>query len=155
LVGIRFDPERIAEPITQVPGRSCGASPPATPKLIIPGQSPKSVRASAIAAVSIAIKLRPVPPQTTRIPGPAAMRASNASPTTMTKKSPKHRSVDQDRTTGSRKTSKTLQAAGFFKARVLKARCPLSARGGSLCNQISGIDSSGRTALGRAHCESA
>src|SRR5262249_38389365 len=86
-VGIRFDPERIAEPITQVPGRSCGASPPATPKLISPGQSPNNIRASAMAAVSVAVRFLPSPPQTTWIPGPAAMRASNASPT-MIKSSP-------------------------------------------------------------------
>src|SRR5262249_27370681 len=84
----RFDPERIAEPITQVPGRSCGASPPATPKLTIPGQLPNSVRASAIAAESVAVKLRPLPPQMTCLPGPAAMRASKANPTTMIKSPP-------------------------------------------------------------------
>ena len=71
--------------MTQVPGRSCGASPPATPKLIIPGQFPNSVRASAIAAPSVAVKLRPLPPQMTYLPGPAAMRASKANPTTMIK----------------------------------------------------------------------
>jgi hypothetical protein len=71
--------------MTQVPGRSCGASPPAAPKLIIPGQSPKCIRACAIAAVSMAVKLRPLPPQMTCLPGPAAMRASNASPPTMIK----------------------------------------------------------------------
>src|SRR6516165_5760265 len=102
---MRFDPERIAEQITQVPGRSCGASPPATPKLTIPGQLPNSVRASAIAAASVAVKLRPLPPQMTCLPGPAAMRASNASPTTIIKSPPPH-FADQDRTTVARTTSK-------------------------------------------------
>lgn len=36
-----------------------------------------------MAAVSLAAKLRPSPLQMTRTPGPAAMRASNASPTTI------------------------------------------------------------------------
>jgi hypothetical protein len=85
LVGIRFDPERTAEPIIQSPGRSCGARPPAIPKLTIPGQSRNVERASAITAVSLAPKRWPSPPQTTHIPGPAAMRASNASPTTIIK----------------------------------------------------------------------
>src|SRR6516165_6338882 len=103
---MRFDPERIAEQITQVPGRSCGASPPATPKLTIPGQLPNSVRASAIAAVSVAVRLRPLPAQMTCLPGPAAMRASNASPTTMIKSPPAPHFADQDRTTVPRMTSK-------------------------------------------------
>src|SRR6516225_5741289 len=110
-VGIRFDPERIAEPITQVPGRRCGASPPDTPKLIIPGQLPKSVRASAIAAASVAVKLRPLPPQMTCLPGPAAMRASNASPTTMIKSPPAPHFADQNHTTVPRTTSKLLPLA--------------------------------------------
>jgi hypothetical protein len=83
LIGIRVDPEITAEPTTQVPGRRCGAKPPATPKLIMPGQPFTIVRVSAIAAVSFAAKLRPSPLQMTCTPGPAAMRASKAKPTTM------------------------------------------------------------------------
>ena len=97
--------------MTQVPGRSCGASPPATPKLIIPGQSPKCIRASAIAAVSMAVKLRPLPPQMTYLPGPAAMRASKANPTTMIKSPPAPHFADQNHTTVPRTTSKLLPLA--------------------------------------------
>ena len=83
LIGIRVDPEMTAEPTTQVPGCRCGANPPATPKLMMPGQPLTIVRVSAIAAVSFAAKLRPSPLQMTCTPGPAAIRASKASPTTM------------------------------------------------------------------------
>src|SRR5580704_7251798 len=73
---------RIAEPMMQVPGRSAGDSPPATPKLMTP------VAPSAMALDSEAAKFLPLPLQMTWTPGPAAMRASNAKPTTAIKRSP-------------------------------------------------------------------
>ena len=83
----------------------------ASPKLIIPGQLPNSVRASAIAAASVAVKLRPLPPQMTCLPGPAAMRASKANPTTMIKSPPAPHFADQNHTTVPRTTSKLLPLA--------------------------------------------
>ncbi len=82
-VSIRRDSDRIAVAITQAPGRKFGARPPATPKLTIPGQRPISARASAMASSSLAARFRPLPLQITLTPGPAAMRASNARPTTI------------------------------------------------------------------------
>jgi len=61
----RLPEKENAEPTTQVPGRRCGAKPPATPKLMIPGQPRTKVRVSAIAAVSFSAKLRPSPLQMT------------------------------------------------------------------------------------------
>ena len=65
---------------------------------MIPGQSPNKLCASDIAAVSAVVKLRPSPLQTTCIPGPAAMRASNANPTTIIKSPQAPHFTDRDRT---------------------------------------------------------
>jgi hypothetical protein len=64
------------EAITQLPGFSVGAMPPATPKLTRPDEP------AAIACVSTAPRFLPSPPQTTRTPRLDAMRASKAIPTT-------------------------------------------------------------------------
>ena len=69
------------------------------------------MRASAIAAASVAVKLRPLPPQMTYLPGPAAMRASKANPTTMIKSPPAPHFADQNHTTVPRTTSKLLPLA--------------------------------------------
>src|ERR1035437_11014846 len=66
----------------QLPGRKCGASPPATPKLMML-RHPLSMARLSEAATSF-----PVSRQMTNTPGPAAMRASKANPTrAMTKRS--------------------------------------------------------------------
>src|SRR5215472_14757248 len=65
-----------------VPGQRSGDSPPATPKLITP------VAPSLIALDSEAARFLPLPLQMTLTPGPAAMRASNAKPTTAINRSP-------------------------------------------------------------------
>jgi hypothetical protein len=51
--------------------------------------------------------LLPSPPQTTWIPGPAAMRASNANPTTMIKSPPSSDFAAQDRTTAPERRQKS------------------------------------------------
>src|SRR5215472_2123334 len=63
----------IADATTQSPGRRSGANPPATPKLMILRQ-PALMASWSKSAVSR-------PRQTTSTPGPAAIRASKASPT--------------------------------------------------------------------------
>src|SRR5215472_14703097 len=63
----------IADATTQSPGRRSGANPPATPKLMILRQ-PALMASRSKSAVSR-------PRQTTSTPGPAAIRASKASPT--------------------------------------------------------------------------
>src|SRR5215468_2364610 len=63
----------IADATTQSPGRRSGANPPATPKLMILWQ-PALMASWSKSAVSR-------PRQTTSTPGPAAIRASKASPT--------------------------------------------------------------------------
>ena len=75
-VACRLSSERIAEPTMQIPDASSGESPPATPKLTRPRQSFPMARSRAAARV------RPSLPQTTCVPARAAMRASNAKPTT-------------------------------------------------------------------------
>src|SRR5947209_4573863 len=68
--------------MTQVPGASAGDSPPATPKLMTPSAP------SRMALEREAAKSLPLPLQITRTPGPAAIRASNAKPTTAISRSP-------------------------------------------------------------------
>src|SRR6516165_7292389 len=65
-----------------VPGLRSGDSPPATPKLITP------VAPCLIALDSETARFLPLPLQMTLTPGPAAMRASNAKPTTAISCSP-------------------------------------------------------------------
>ena len=87
-VAVRTVPEMIAEPMTQAPGGRWGARPPATPKLTTPRQYSSFVRVLEMALASMVARLRPSPLQMTLTPGPAAIRASNASPTTIIKRAP-------------------------------------------------------------------
>src|SRR6185437_2882293 len=77
----RAVPDRISEPTTQVPADILGKSPPATPKLMIPRQFFRTAREIANSSPS-SLQITFLP-QITYVPAPAAIRASNASPTTI------------------------------------------------------------------------
>src|SRR5262249_27678911 len=69
-------PDSMPHPTPHAPVCNWGERPPATPKLIKPRQSLR------VADASAAARARPSVLQTTRVPAPAAMRASNPNPAT-------------------------------------------------------------------------
>src|SRR5262249_5710428 len=68
-------PVRTADPTTQCPARSCGANPPAMPKLIMPAAPRLTAASRAPASCDAGL-------QTTATPGPSATRASSANEVT-------------------------------------------------------------------------
>ena len=78
VVAIRCPSAITSEATTSAPGRSADDNPPAIPKLTMPRQPADTAR------VNSSAKRWRSPPQTTKTPGPDAIRVSNARPVTAT-----------------------------------------------------------------------